>query len=317
MPKNPIEGVVALVPKYLPSNEDGELDEESFRNLLDWMIEKGANAIGVLAGVDFHYNDAERKKIAKILVDEVNGRVPCFMGASAFDTETAIKRAKELQDIGVDAIFVTGPPLDHPLGSDPQNDIVEHFRKISDAVDIPIGIYNTPNAWPGIMPPETLRKIEQVADMVTFIKAGQRDLESYMVMVKGLAQSRLKIITGKSYYQFHMLNAAWNMPNRPVGLTGYIAGILPAEHAQLWKEFQNNNIDKARLIWQSKILPLADLMYGTQFGWSEDIMPLEVLRQMGIIKYSRTPYSVKGVSDYLKKEIAKYLEQVLNIKPII
>jgi len=310
MPKKTIEGVAALATKFLPCKEDGELDVESFRNHLNWMIEKGANSIGVNAGADFHYNDAERKEITKILVDEVNGRVPCYMGASAFDTETAIKRAKEVQDAGADAIFMTGPPLDHPLGTDPQNDIVEHFRKISDAVDIPIGIYNTPSAWPGIMPPDTLRKIEQVADMVTFVKAGPRDMASYRVMVEGLAQSRIKIIAGKSYYQFHQLNFAWNMPNRPVGLTGYIAGVLPAEHAQLWKEFQNNNIDKARFIWQSKILPLVDLMYGFQFGWTEDVMPQEVLRQMGIIKCSRTPHSVKSVSDYLKKEIAKYLEQV-------
>ncbi len=310
MPKKPIEGVAALATKYLPCKEDGELDKESFRRHLRWMIEKGVDAIGVNAGADFHYSDAERKEITKILVDEVNGKVPCYMGASAFDTETAVKRAKEVQDAGTDAIFMTGPPIDHPLGSDPVNDIVEHFHRVSEAVSIPVGFYNTPSAWPGVMPPETIRKIEKAAPMVQFVKAGPRDMMSYTTMVNGMVESRIKIIAGKSYFQFHQLHSMWDKPNRPVGLTGYIAGVLPAEHVLMWKEFKSGNIDKARHIWQLKILPLVDLMYGFQFGWTEDIMPQEVLKQMGLIKTSRTPHSTKGVGEYLKKEIGKYLEQV-------
>lgn len=310
MSKKEIIGVVALATKYLPCKEDGELDEEGFRNHISWMVEKGATSIGVNGGADFHYNDSERKRITKILVDEVNGKVPCYMGASSMDTTTAVKRAKEVEDAGTDAVFITGPPVDHPLGSNPEA-IVEHFRKISDAVNIPIGFYNTPGAWPGIMSPELLRKIEKAADMVQFVKAGPRTMESYEAMVSGLRESRLKVIAGKSYYQFHQLNYAWNLPNRPIGLTGYIAGVLPKEHQELWEAFKKNDVNRARVIWQTKILPLVDLMYGSQFGqWTEDIMPQEVLRQMGIIKSSRTPHSTQNVSEYLKKEIAKFLDDV-------
>jgi len=72
--------------KYFPSDEDGVFDEESFRNHISWLIRKGVHSIGFNCEADFDYNDAERKRITEILVDEVSGRVPFFMGASAWDT---------------------------------------------------------------------------------------------------------------------------------------------------------------------------------------------------------------------------------------
>ncbi|MFQ5860559.1 MAG: dihydrodipicolinate synthase family protein, partial [Dehalococcoidia bacterium] len=114
MAKKELRGVLALMTKYFPSDDDGALDEESFRNHLRWMLSKGVHAIGVGCGADFDYNDAERKRITEILVDEVNGRVPCWAGASAWDTETTIKRARDVERIGADGVFMTGPPLDRP-----------------------------------------------------------------------------------------------------------------------------------------------------------------------------------------------------------
>jgi len=305
-----IKGVMALLTKYHPCDEDGSIDEESFRNHINWLIKKGVYAIGLNCGADFDYNDAERKRITEILVEEVNGRVPCYMGASAWDTETAIKRAKDVEERGTDGVFMTGPPLDLPIGNDPEKGIVEHFRRISEAVNIPISFYNTPGSWPGIMPPETLRKIEEAAPRVEYVKAGPREMSEYKVMAEGLADSRLKIIAGKSYCNFHQLHYSWDKPNRPVGLCGYLPALIPAESVAMWEAFEANDIDKAREIWYSKILPIADLLYGRAFGYNEKIHPLEVLKQMGIVKTARIPFSIASVNDYTKKEIAKYIEQV-------
>ena len=313
MARKELRGVHALLPKYVPSDEDGSIDEQSFRNHIRWLIRKGVHVIGFNCGADFDYNDAERKRITEILVEEINGRIPCIMGASGWDTETAIKRAKDVEKMGADVVFMTGPPLTRPLSSNPQRAIVDHFKRVSDAVNIPISFYNTPSAWPGIMAPETLRKIEEAAPRVEYIKAGPREMCEYKIMVDGLAESRLRIVAGKSYYNFHQLCYAWDKPNRPVGLAGYLVSVLPAEHVLLWQEFEKNNINKAREIWNSKILPLAILMYGRErgdFGQNEMAYPLEILKQMGIIKSSRIPFTIMGADDYINKEMAKYLEQI-------
>ena len=310
MAKKELRGVFALLTKYCPSDEDGVIDEKSFRTHIRWLIKKGVHVIGFNCGADFDYHDAERRRITEILVEEVSGKVPCIMGASAWDTETAIKRAKEVERMGADIVFMTGPPLTRPLGSDPQKEIVEHFKRISDAVNIPISFYNTPGAWPGIMPPETLRKIEEAAPRVQYMKSGEREMAEYKKMIEGMAESRIKIVAGKSYYNFHQLHYAWDKPNRPVGVSGYLTAVLPAEHVLMWEAFERNDIDKAREIWYSKILPVAILIYGREFGYHEMTHPPEILKQMGIIKSSRIPFSLAGVDNYTKKEIAKYLEQI-------
>jgi 4-hydroxy-tetrahydrodipicolinate synthase len=309
MAKKELQGVLALMTKYFPSDEEGAIDEESFRNHIRWLIRKGVHAIGVNCGADFDYNDAERRRITEILVEEVNGRVFCLMGASAWDTETTIKRAKEIEEVGADGVFMTGPPLDRPLGKNPQA-IVDHFKRVSDAVHIPISFYNTPGAWPGIMPPEILRKIEEAAPLVEYVKAGPREMSEYKIMADGLADSRLKIVAGKSYCNFHQLYYSWDKPNRPVGLCGYLTGVLPAEHVSMWEAFKKNDFHKAREIWNSKILPLADLVYGRAFGYNEITHPQEILKQMGVIKTSRIPFTTVGVDEYTRGEISKYLEQV-------
>lgn len=308
MSKKEIGGVIALTTKYYPCDDDGAFDEESFRNHISWLIRKGVHAIGVNGGADFDYTDAERKRVVKILIDEVNGRVPCFMGASALDAKTAIKRANDVEDFGADAIFMTGPPPDHPLSKNSQS-IVEYYRQISNAVSTPIFIYNTPSAWPGVMPPEILKKIEEAAPLVEYVKAGERTMDEYRAVVNGLVGSRLKVVAGKSYYNFHQLLYAWCRPCRPIGLTGYLPGILPAEHVLLWEAFEKNDIDRAREIWNLKILPLAHLIYGREFGYNEKTFPQEILKQMGVFKTARTPFTVMSVDSYVKKEIAKYIEQ--------
>jgi 4-hydroxy-tetrahydrodipicolinate synthase len=310
MAQKEIRGVVAILTKYAPCDEDGAFDERSFRNHIRWLLKKGIHIMAFNSGADFDYNDAERRRFAEIILEEVKGRVPTIIGASAWDTETAVKRAKEMEKIGADVVFLTGPPLTRPLGTNPQKNIVEHFKRVSDAIHTPMAFYNTPGGWPGIMPPETLRMIEHAAPNVLYMKAGEREMAEYMKTVDGLAGSRIRIIAGKSYYNFHQLHYAWDKPARPVGMSGYLTAVLPAEHVQMWQAFEEGNIDRAREIWYAKILPVAILVYGREFGYNESTHPNEILKQMGIIQTHRIPFSLAGPDDYTKKEIAKYLQQM-------
>ncbi len=310
MVQKTLRGVLALLTKYHPCDAEGAIDEKDYRAHIRWLIKKGVHSIGVTCGADFDYSDAERRRMTEILVEEVNGRIPCLAGASAWDAETAIKRAKDAEQVGVDSVFMTGPPPEHPLGDHPQQNIVEFFTRVSDAINVPVSIYNTPAAWPGLLAPETLRTLEERAPRVEYIKAGPREMTESKTMIDGLAHSRLKIMAGKSYYNFHQILYGWDTPNRPVGLCGYLPAVLPAEHVAMWEAFERNAIDEARTVWISKILPLADLLYGRAFGYNEKIHPLEILKQIGIVTTSRIPFTIVGVDEYSKKEIAAYLETV-------
>jgi 4-hydroxy-tetrahydrodipicolinate synthase len=308
MGKKGIRGVVAILTKYAPCNDDGAFDEKTYRRYIQWVLKKGVHAVALNAGADFDYHDAERRRMTEILLEEVNGKVPTIVGAQGWDTDTCVKRAKDVEKLGVDVVFITGPPLTKPLSGN-NKDIVEHFKRVSEAVHIPISFYNTPGAWPGIMTPELLKMIEKAAPNVTYMKAGEREFQEYVKVFNGMADSRIKVIAGKSYYNFHQLHYGWDKPNRPVGVSGYLTAVIPAEHVAMWEAFERNDIAKAREIWYSKILPLAILIYGREFGYNEATFPNEVLKQMGIFKNARIPFTIVGPDDYTKREIAKYIEQ--------
>ncbi len=308
MAKKEIRGVVAILTKYAPCDPDGAFDEPTFRSYIRWVLKKGVHVVAFNAGADFDYNDAERRRLAEIILEEVNGRVPTIIGAQGWDTETCLKRAKEIEKMGADVVFITGPPTTRPLSGNPK-DIVEHFKRVSDAVNSPLSFYNTPGGWPGIMGPDLIKMIKKAAPNVTYMKAGEREFQEYVKVFNGLADSGIKIIAGKSYYNFHQLHYGWDKPNRPVGVSGYLTAVIPAEHVAMWNAFEKNDIDKAREIWYGKILPLAILIYGREFGYNEATFPNEVLKQMGIFKHARIPFTIVGPDEYTKKEIAKYIEQ--------
>jgi hypothetical protein len=77
----------------------------------------------------------------------------------------------------------------------------------------------------------------------------------------------------------------------------------------MWEAFERNDIDKAREIWYAKILPLAILVYGREFGYNEATHPNEVLKQMGLFKNARIPFTLVGPDPYTQQEIGKFLKQ--------
>jgi 4-hydroxy-tetrahydrodipicolinate synthase len=300
-------GVLALLTKYYPCDSDGAIDESAYRKHIRWLLAEGVHGIGVGCGADFDYTDAERRKMAEILLEEAGGRALCFVGVSAPDTATAVKRAREAAKIGADVIFVTGPPCDRPLGRNVRASIVDHFNQVSEAAGKPTSFYNTPGAWPGLLDSETLWMIEEGCPLVKYVKAGPREMREYYEMVAALQGRRLRIIAGKSYYNFHQLNWAWRTQARPVGVCGYLVGLLPKEHVLMWNAFEAGAIEEARRIWVTRILPLADLLYGRAFGYNEKLHPLEVLKQLGLVAVARTPFSVEEVDEYMRGELVAAL----------
>lgn len=319
MPRE-LHGVLGLTSKLFPCDEDGDFDEESYRNHITWMIENGVHSVGTMVGHMFDYSDGERKRAAEIFVDEVDGRVPSVVGIASWDARTAIKRANDIAHLDVDALFTTGPPLDRPLGDDPER-IVDYFSEISDAVDLPIIFYNTPVAWPGVMDAELIKQIERAAPQVEYtIESSEFTYETQRV-VEGLAESSIKIVPGKSYNTFYQVKETLDMDNSPVGLSGYLAGLLPAEYVSMWEAFEDDDVDRARDIWRTYMQPIVELQYGRGFTKSANPPPESVtdaldrkqrhiIYQMGVIENERLPYTTETVDDHYEREIAKHLNDV-------
>jgi dihydrodipicolinate synthase/N-acetylneuraminate lyase len=119
--------------------------EQPVRDLIDWVIEQGAHGVaGLGEASDFHkLSLAERLRLTEITLEHVNGRVPVMIGTTANSVSEAILLTRAARDQGADVAFIM-PPYVGELRDD---EILDHYRRIADAVDIDIMLQD--NVMPG------------------------------------------------------------------------------------------------------------------------------------------------------------------------
>jgi 4-hydroxy-tetrahydrodipicolinate synthase len=129
-------------PVVTPLTERFEVDYHSYTRVLEHLIAGGVHGLFVLGStseVIFH-DDATRRKILEHTIKVVNGRLPVLAGVIDPTTDRVIGHAKAAHSIGVDAVVVTAPFYTRTS----QPEIVDHFRYVRDALDIPVIAYDIP-----------------------------------------------------------------------------------------------------------------------------------------------------------------------------
>lgn len=134
------EGVYAVL--LTPFTEDGEINEEELRRILDFLIVSGIHGIFALgsAGENVHLSREDKIRVMEIVVDQNQGRVRTIAGVGSTHPEESIDLANRATKMGYDGVVIA-PPYYYPLS---QEMIERYFETIADAVDIPIILYNIP-----------------------------------------------------------------------------------------------------------------------------------------------------------------------------
>ena len=136
----PIKGsIVALVP---PFHEDGSVNVEKLKELLDWHIANSTDGILVLGttGESSTMTHEEDDEVARVSIAHVNHRVPIIVGAGSNCTQTAVEKAVRYADMGADALLMISPYYNKAN----RRGMVEHFRQVADVTSCPIILYNVP-----------------------------------------------------------------------------------------------------------------------------------------------------------------------------
>jgi 4-hydroxy-tetrahydrodipicolinate synthase len=158
----PIVGsIVALV---TPMHEDGSVDYDALRRLIDWHIAEGTDCIGVVGttGESPTVSVAEHQEVIRVAVEHAKGRVPVMAGAGANSTAEAIELSKFAKSVGADCTLQVVPYYNKPT----QEGIYRHFKAIAEAVDIPVILYNVPGRTVADMLPETTLRLADVPGIV-------------------------------------------------------------------------------------------------------------------------------------------------------
>jgi 4-hydroxy-tetrahydrodipicolinate synthase len=152
--------VVAIV---TPMHEDGSLDLDSFRKLIDWHIAEGTDGIVVVGTtgesptVDFD----EHHLLIKTAVEYGNRRVPIIAGTGANSTREAIELSAYAKQVGADMSLSVVPYYNKPT----QEGLYRHFRAIAEAVEIPQIVYNVPGRTVADLSNETMLRLAQIPNI--------------------------------------------------------------------------------------------------------------------------------------------------------
>ncbi len=175
----PITGsIVALV---TPMREDGRIDYDALRRLIDWHIAEGTQCIGAVGttGESPTVSVEEHCEVIRVAVEHAAGRIPVMAGAGGNSTSEAIELSRYALKVGADCTLSVVPYYNRPS----QEGIYAHFRAIAEAVDIPMVLYNVPGRTVADMQTETVLRLAQVPGVVG-IKEATGSIERACGLIK-------------------------------------------------------------------------------------------------------------------------------------
>lgn len=169
--------IVALV---TPMLEDGNVDYPALRKLIDWHIAEGTDCIGAVGttGESPTVSVEEHCEIIRVSVEQSAGRVPIMAGCGANSTSEAIELARFAKSVGADCQLQVVPYYNKPT----QEGQYQHFKAISEAVDLPMVLYNVPGRSVADMAHETVLRLAQVPGIVGIKEAtGNIDRAQWLI----------------------------------------------------------------------------------------------------------------------------------------
>ncbi|MCW5620545.1 MAG: 4-hydroxy-tetrahydrodipicolinate synthase [Burkholderiales bacterium] len=183
----------SLVAIVTPMHEDGSLDLDAFRRLIDWHIAEGTNGIVVVGttgespSVDFE----EHCLLIKTAVEHGRGRVPIIAGTGANSTREAIELQAYAKHAGADLALSVVPYYNKPT----QEGLYRHFKAIAEAVDIPMIVYNVPGRTVCDMQNDTVLRLSQVPNVIG-IKDATANLERGSDLIRRASNKGFAIYSG-------------------------------------------------------------------------------------------------------------------------
>ena len=157
----PFTGVFPIAPT--PFTEQGALDVEGQRRVLDCMIDQGVDGICILANYSeqFLLSDEERSTLLDVCLSHVGGRVPVIVTCSHFSTHIAAERARTAAKAGARMVMLMPPYHGATLKAD-EKGILEHFQRVADAAGVPIMVQDAPLSGVSLSVPFLARLTREV-----------------------------------------------------------------------------------------------------------------------------------------------------------
>ena len=216
-----------------PMGTDGRFNEAAFREVMEFNIQAGVNGFWVAGGTgeSVLLDDDENMAIARAAADQNRGRVNNIMHVGAATTLRAARLAENAAAAGVEAICCV-PPFFYRQTDE---NIVEHYRTVAAAADLPLFLYNLPQSTGVEITPELMAKIQDAVPQLKGLKHSSVNFTNVYHWV----DMGLDCLIGSS---------ALMLPALTIGASGCVDGppnIAPEMWVEIWRAYQSGDLDRA------------------------------------------------------------------------
>jgi len=283
-----------------PFDGDEKVDEQALHNLVRYLLDDVDGLVSCGTTGEFPYlSPEEQRKVTEIVVEEAGGKKPVIAGTTAPATHQVINLAKNARDAGADACLVATPYFLHPSSKG----IYQHFYEIAKAIDIPVIMYNIPQAVGAYLPPEVIQDLSEIPNIVG-LKDSSGNL-TYTLEVIERVEGRIDVLVG---------NDEVVLPALVGGCSGAIlmsANVFPDIWQKVYKGVLEGNLETARS-YQMNVQKLSRI-----FGrYGAGLAVKSALNMIGVkVGKARRPLKIGGsLSHEVMAEIQLELEKLGKIK---
>lgn len=238
---------VALV---TPMKADKTVDFAKLKQLVEWQIEKGIDAIIACGttGEASTLDDEEHIAVIEAVVKQAAGRVPVIGGTGSNNTQHGIYLSKEAERVGASGLLVVTPYYNKATNSS----LIKHYEAICSSVNIPIILYSIAGRTGMNVTPNMVKKLKELPNVVG-IKEASGNI-SQVVEICALADDNFAVYSGNDDQVLPFLSVGG------AGVISTIANILPSETTQMVHDFFDGKVEKAKKT-QLQQLPLIHALF--------------------------------------------------------
>ncbi|MGB9668570.1 MAG: 4-hydroxy-tetrahydrodipicolinate synthase [Thermosulfidibacteraceae bacterium] len=238
---------VAIVTPF----KNGKVDEEKFRELIEFQIENGTNGIVPCGttGESATLTYEEHKRLIKIAVEQVKGRVPVIAGAGSNNTMESLELIEFAKNVKADGALVITPYYNKPT----QEGLYLHYKYLAETTKFPIVMYNVPGRTGTDLLPETVERLSKIPNIVG-IKEATGSVQRTCEILERVSREDFTVLSGDDAIVYPLICVGAK------GVISVLSNIAPKDMATLVEKALKGEYEEAKRL-HYKLLPLAKALF--------------------------------------------------------
>ena len=239
-----------LTAMVTPFDQNGEVDFNAVRRLVDYLIENGTDGLVVAGTTGESPTLTTDEKIAlfKAVVVAARGRVPVIAGTGSNNTRASISLTKQAEETGVDGIMLVAPYYNKPS----QEGMYQHFKAIAESTSLPVMLYNIPGRSVVNLSAETIVRLSQIENIVA-VKEASGNLDD-MAAIISQAPNDFTLYSGDDSLTLPVLAIGG------AGVVSVASHVIGNEMQEMINHFKNGRVQEAAHSHR-QLLPLMKALF--------------------------------------------------------